>query len=581
MNKADLLRIVRRLDRVLGYPIICVLRGFFIILRMRIGALLARQKDDGTAHISDVVIDEGLVPELHYDPVDRQSAEAFETFTLLQVGWMKRQNGGYRTGSLLRPIDFLRAQITSRAPLGELVVRVNGRVVGRSKGGMPISVGRLQRVYFTCWLDLRSFGPGRYRLQVQFERPGMLALWHERKVELVSAPSEAEQAFSCAAVSADVLAVGVSIEAQLNKLPSTAFSAARRTISGPFNNILIVRADQLGDLVASTPAILALRDLFPEARLHGLFSSSGCELAASFGIFETVTTLDMPYDSFGRRRYLSYEDQRKLKAQLGAYRYDLAIDLSTASHTRWLLKLSGARQTVGFHSEDFPWLSFGLNSRTYDAINGKERAAHSCKPSNLVAALAEEVRRSPVVVRQAGLNRQLLVSVGLDPECKFALLHTGARTPSRLWPIDHYVILARRLVYDLGLYVVLILDHPEQLSGIDISKLDCDRLTVISSRLDFTHFDTLISFCEVFIGNDSGPKHLAALRGVPVVGIHTAIVNWTEWGQEGTGLIVTRQVPCAGCGIEAIEECGLGVPCLMRIQPDEVFEAVRRLVKVA
>ena len=52
-------------------------------------------------------------------------------------------------------------------------------------------------------------------------------------------------------------------------------------------------------------------------------------------------------------------------------------------------------------------------------------------------------------------------------------------------------------------------------------------------------------------------------------------VNWREWGQE-TGLIVTRRTPCYGCGIEQIEDCGKGLPCLLNISVDDVFGAVER-----
>ena len=97
--------------------------------------------------------------------------------------------------------------------------------------------------------------------------------------------------------------------------------------------------------------------------------------------------------------------------------------------------------------------------------------------------------------------------------------------------------------------------------------------------LPFDDFDALLSFCAVFVGNDSGPKHLAALRGSPVVSIHSSRINWNEWGQELTGSIISRKVPCAGCMIYHDEdECGKGFPCITRITPQEVFDAVAALV---
>jgi ADP-heptose:LPS heptosyltransferase len=84
-----------------------------------------------------------------------------------------------------------------------------------------------------------------------------------------------------------------------------------------------------------------------------------------------------------------------------------------------------------------------------------------------------------------------------------------------------------------------------------------------------------VSFCSVFVGNDSGPKHLAALRGANVVSIHLARNNWNEWGQENNGYIVSRRVPCAGCSIHHDpEECGKGFPCITNISAEEVYGAI-------
>ena len=97
----------------------------------------------------------------------------------------------------------------------------------------------------------------------------------------------------------------------------------------------------------------------------------------------------------------------------------------------------------------------------------------------------------------------------------------------------------------------------------------------MAERLRFPQLDALVSFCAVFVGNDTGPKHLASVRGAPVVSVHMGAVNWREWGQE-SGFIVTRRTPCYGCGIEQIEDCGKGLPCLVNITVEDVFGAVEQ-----
>jgi ADP-heptose:LPS heptosyltransferase len=107
-----------------------------------------------------------------------------------------------------------------------------------------------------------------------------------------------------------------------------------------------------------------------------------------------------------------------------------------------------------------------------------------------------------------------------------------------------------------------------------------DRFHLIDERLPFDTFDALLSFCAVFVGNDSGPKHLAALRGSQVVSIHSARINWNEWGQELTGSIISRKLPCAGCTIfHDSDECGKQFACIVDISVEEVFAAMAPLLE--
>ena len=80
----------------------------------------------------------------------------------------------------------------------------------------------------------------------------------------------------------------------------------------------------------------------------------------------------------------------------------------------------------------------------------------------------------------------------------------------------------------------------------------------------------------MLVGNDSGPKHLASLRGVHTVTLFTARINWVEWAQEEVGTVISRRVPCAGCALfHDPEECCKDFSCIRDIRPEEVFDAMR------
>ena len=181
------------------------------------------------------------------------------------------------------------------------------------------------------------------------------------------------------------------------------------------------------------------------------------------------------------------------------------------------------------------------------------------------------------MVRRPELTRDGLVAYGIGPADRFAVLHTGARIAFNRWP--SYFELAALILNKTSLKVVLLTEEPAMRTQMPAELARDGRFQLMDEKLPFDDFDALLSFCTVFAGNDSGPKHLAALRGANVVSIHSARVNWNDWGQELTGSIISRRVPCAGCQIYyEVDECGKDAACITRITPEEVFAEMARFV---
>jgi ADP-heptose:LPS heptosyltransferase len=130
------------------------------------------------------------------------------------------------------------------------------------------------------------------------------------------------------------------------------------------------------------------------------------------------------------------------------------------------------------------------------------------------------------------------------------------------------------------LKVVMISDDPLKQVGLPSGLSQSSRFLFLGKRLPFDNFDAMLSFCAVFVGNDSGPGHLASLRGANVINLYMPRHNWSEWGHENRGCIITRRVPCAGCHIYYDpDECGRGFPCITNITPYEVFETIVKCLK--
>jgi O-antigen biosynthesis protein len=89
----------------------------------------------------------------------------------------------------------------------------------------------------------------------------------------------------------------------------------------------------------------------------------------------------------------------------------------------------------------------------------------------------------------------------------------------------------------------------------------------------------LIAGCSLFLGNDSGPKHVAAGLGVPTVGVHAGTVDVREWGPVGPAAVaVARSVVCSPCYLSQAGDCRRGLVCIRRLEPAQVYEACLRLL---
>ena len=82
----------------------------------------------------------------------------------------------------------------------------------------------------------------------------------------------------------------------------------------------------------------------------------------------------------------------------------------------------------------------------------------------------------------------------------------------------------------------------------------------------------LLAACALYVGNDSGPKHLAAAMGVPTIGVHSGVVDPGEWAPLGErGVALYRNMSCAPCYLSKAEDCPRGLACLRMLEPALVY----------
>lgn len=468
---------------------------------------------------------------------------------------------------VLRGVQAVRGYCVSHVPLHEVVLVIDGAEARHV--ALAASADRPDHYIFNIWHDFSSVAVGEREIELRFTgvQRGGRPRAHRAMVQVAPPIDDPARHASDAFVPAPP--AGVSLEAHVAALPSVIRPAARRLLPRLPRTVLVQRVDQLGDLCCSVPAIRRLRALLPAARIVGLVSHANADLARSLALFDELVVADFPEQD--GRRAMTAAAQQALADELARFPFDLAIDLSQSDESRPLLLLSQAPFLCGFGIRQFPWLDAGLEFSAPDPLDRLDAIAHGRKASLLVEALALAMADgAPIVPRPKGVaDAERRLRYGVRPGRRYAVLHGGARLPFSRWP--GFAELATLLLTRTDLDILLI----DVEGDLPRSVADDARLHRLAGLLPFDEFDALVAGAAIFVGNDSGPKHLASLRGTKVVSLHMARLNWNEWGQEQTGLIVSRRVPCAGCGIARHpEECGRDFACLRQISPNEVLAAV-------
>ncbi|WP_162875491.1 glycosyltransferase family 9 protein [Sphingomonas crusticola] len=520
-----------------------------------------------------------LVAELAPRGISGLQRPPIDFIELRRLGRDERTHWGrMRT---LRGLEAIRGYYIAATPIVEIKFLVNGELIyrGQPRGGYPLAPefgddAHLKYV-FNVWMDFSKILPGKYEFTVEVQDAKRRTATRREHVVVAAPLAEGDFPASDGLIA---LADGDarSPEEQVNSRPSMVRHGRRRLLPSQPKAVLIQRTDQLGDLVVALPAIRRLREIFPEARLVGLVSPANVGLAAKFDLFDDLLTVDFAEDAAERRRTMPLSEQAALRERLAPFSFDVAIDLSENVWSRPLLLLSDAPFLVGFRSGNVP-LDVEIEGFTHDRFDNHEVVPHTNKLLGLVEWLASMLRSETNLLPLSDPDHNLLSDFGLSPRDRFVVLHDGARLKFSRWP--YYRDLAQRLLEKTDLRVVWVTDEADTRETLSADLLGSPRFTLVDKRPSFDAFDTLLASCAVLVGNDSGPKHLASLRGAKVVSVHMARNNWNEWGQENDGYIISRKVPCAGCLIHHDpEECGKDFVCIRGITPEEVMGAVLKLL---
>jgi len=311
-----------------------------------------------------------------------------------------------------------------------------------------------------------------------------------------------------------------SLHAKASHLPGERCSLLEDLPHG--SKILIVRLRSLGDLVLETPSIAAIHAWRPDLQIHILAEP---RFAA---VFEGNPSVSKVIFSTGFN-----ETVRGLRRQ----QFPIVFNQHGGPRSAVLTLASGSKHRVGWKGFQF---SFAYNVLVPDAKEFYGKAVVHAVEHRVSQFCWTGLPRGPIpnarvfpqpdaVVRVG----EMLVRGGIGHGVPYAVFQPGARLPGMRWPAEKFAEVARWLRAERGIASVVNLSSAdaEIASGIRNSLQSC---AVIPDPLSLRDLIALIAGSRLFIGNDSGPAHLAAATQRPAVVIYgpTNPAQWHPWQTE-------------------------------------------------
>ena len=348
--------------------------------------------------------------------------------------------------------------------------------------------------------------------------------------------------------------------------------------------ILVVKLDHIGDCIIAFPALRRLQQCFPDARITVLTSRASLSVwAMEPSVAETIE-----FDFFHARSAmgelkLSEQDWQKLSHRLLPEQFDLAVDLRKHPETRTVLQHTGARYLAGFdHRNLFAWLDVAIDWGGDQAF-ARKRQHTADDLVNLIDAIAAacEDGRQLIATAPGDLPPALARRLDKMAEGPLICVHPTAGNAMKQWPVEYFASVLDRLVEADDARIILIGAPGEEAVADELlGRLRRpEAVTSLFGKVPLADLPALLARASLFLGNDSGPKHIAAGLGIPTVGIHSGTVDVREWGPIGANAVaVAREMVCSPCYLSSPEDCRRGLACLRELSPETVYDACQRLL---
>jgi lipopolysaccharide heptosyltransferase II len=350
--------------------------------------------------------------------------------------------------------------------------------------------------------------------------------------------------------------------------------------------ILLIRLRLIGDVIFTTPAIRAVRRVYPDSSITYLVEEHAAPAVRDNPHLDRVMVIER---ASGWRRMIQ---DLTVAQQLRHERFDIVVDFHGGPRGSFLTWASGAKIRLGYEVKGRSWMYTTSVARPREL-----RPRHSVENQwdllpYLSPALAEPPDRAADRTEMAANPEadarvaRRLQDAGVSAAHRLIVVHVSAGNPFRRWPSGHFESLAVQLGAADPVRRIILTSGPSEVQAArQIADRARQRLGVVKGATvlagqEFTlaELRSLVARAALFIGGDSGPLHVASTTDVPIVGLYgpTLPVRSAPWRPEAlvTEAVELTDLPCRPCDQRHCEPGDFR--CLTTVSPDVVSQAAER-----
>lgn len=294
----------------------------------------------------------------------------------------------------------------------------------------------------------------------------------------------------------------------------------------PIKKILAIRNDRFGEFLLNIPALRALKERYPESTLTLAVSPETAELARCIEYSDRVVVWD---DSF----------RKSLRKQ----KFDICVVLNPAKDAHWQAFFAGIPIRVGYNRKWGLLLTHKIEDNK--SLGLKHEVEYNLDLAGLIGAKTDD----------KSLSLGKLPAYTNPGYAGVIAIHPYTSDPVKQWPVERFEELAQRIAREIKVKVVLV-GRVEGQGQTVPSAIDMgDGIVNLVNKTSLVELAQILKQCSLLVSCDSGPMHLAAAVGTPVIALFRNDLpgkTARRWGPQGKGHIVIEKDKLTDISVEEV-----------------------------